>query len=292
MFFSDELKTKVSDIVRKAINEEMSISPIVGHAASVLKNHIEEDCKKRETKKESRLHYKEGMLEEKLFGLCYRVNYKVYTNIDINDFRLFGTTKVATNELILSMCLFNGQPYAPKYDDIIFHELLHIYQYTLNKKDYLIDERYATLYANIGKVLSNPSYTDNDKIFANALYISFPFEQDAMAHGLYGTLSVFKWFQLRYEFEKTEEYAYIFDIEYALENIDEFNEDAFGITKEKCVRILQKAYNRYVSKLSKAYQKAYNDHPVDGLVHFRRFDSLKHHDRLGSNPNDSTTKIT
>ena len=95
--------------------------------------------------------------------------------------------------------------------------------------------------------------------FANALYISFPFEQDAMIHGLYNSLINnydLPSYMVKGEAFKTDEYLYLKDIRLAIDMIDEYDESIFNhmLSKNAFLIILNKAYKRFLSKFEKCIQ--------------------------------------
>ena len=97
--------------------------------------------------------------------------------------------------------------------------------------------------------------------FTNALYISYSFEQDAMVHGLFNSLSDNPEIANSLVFE-TEEYEYLKDIKKSIEKIDKFNETLFNnlITKNAFLIRLQKAYKRYKTKIEKVVQKVNDEY--------------------------------
>ena len=64
------------------------------------------------------------------------------------------------------------------FDNILIHELLHIYQYVKNKIDYDNQGYNKELYQLVGIILNNEdkNYSDIEKTFASALYLTFPYE--------------------------------------------------------------------------------------------------------------------
>jgi len=257
------LENNIINAVKIALNEELSISKEVENIANALHNYIIQDFTKLSLIKEYKLNYKTNTFNYEIFGENYNINYKIYTNVNPNEnYMFFGLADIQNNYIELNLCYYNGLPYENLFNDIIYHEILHIFQYSKNKKLYLKDNSIKKRYDAINKVLNN-NYSDDEKIFANALYMAFEFEQDAMCHGLYGTLKHCKYItNIKNEYMKSDEYLYLYDIQYTLNNINNFDkncEKLFNISRKHFEKILYNSYKRYLNKLTHVYQKAYNE---------------------------------
>ena len=137
---------ELSEKIQKLINEELSISFEVEKIANILATYILNDTKQQQVLTIGKLHYKENEFIYNLFGIDFTVHYNVYTNVDPDSDRLYGCAYIEDKRLELHLCLANGAPYVKKFNDIIFHELLHAYQYSKNKIDYLSNKQTAKLY--------------------------------------------------------------------------------------------------------------------------------------------------
>jgi len=82
-----------------------------------------------------------------------------------------------------------------------------------------------------------------------------------MVHSLFNSLSNNSEIANSLVFE-TEEYEYLKDIKKSIENIDNFNPNLFNnlIAKNAFLIRLQKAYNRYKTKIEKVVQKVNDEY--------------------------------
>lgn len=252
--------------IHNIITEQLSISLDVEKMSNRIKTYIIDDANKQHiTTLDNGIRYKQNTIMYNIFGQDYSIQYKIYMNVNPNSRLLYGTAYVNDNELDLCLCLLNGNPYSPKFDNIIFHECLHIYQYIKSKKDVLCNDISKTVYNRIKDIL-NGSTDDNDYILANALYMTFEFEQDAMVHGLYGILINVKKERLYDIFLKSEQYLYLKDMEYVLENKDIFDYSLFNMmSKNKILKMIRENKERYIKKLMHVYQNVYDKLQYTGI---------------------------
>ena len=130
------------------------------------------------------------------------------------------------------------------------------------------------LYKITGNILGDRdrNYSDTEKRFAGALYLTFPYEQDAMVHGLYMVLDNFPSVMINNVVKNTDEYLYLTDLKYAIDNIDIFDEALFNnlLAKNKFLNMCKKSYNRYKTKIEHVVQHIIDDKSKlnEGLVHF------------------------
>ena len=230
------------------INETLSISNEVLQKTNVIHEKIMNDSNKSELKNNYAGTYYTGEFNENIFGLDFTIQYRYYTILK-NDRILHGQTLI--KDKLLDLNVYNN---FKSFDNILIHELLHIYQYVKNKIDYQGYNR--ELYEIVGIILNNEdeNYSDIEKIFAGALYLTFPYEQDAMAHGLYKILDEFPSVMVKRILTCTEEYAYLNDLKYVIDNIDDFDEALFDnlLTKKKFLNMCKKSYDRYKTYKPKA----------------------------------------
>ena len=156
----------------------------------------------------------------------------------------------------------------PKYfEDIVTHEILHIFQYNKNQKKYEIKDDLYKILSKIRKNIEN--YSDLDILFAQALYISFDFEQDAMVHGLFKDLQQYETDNIQFKLKETDEYKFLVDLRYAIKNIDQFDESLFDnkLSKSAFLKRLQSAEQRYSTKINHIVQRIYDiKENFDGLI--------------------------
>jgi len=215
------------------------------------------------------------MFDIDIFNENYKIDCKYYKQLNSIDYlyRLRGNAIIKEHIIYLDLLDKNSK----YFENIITHEILHIFQYNKNKIDYLSYGKYKNLYIILNDLLLKNDYENNlndiDLLFINAAYISFPFEQDAMIHGLYKHLIDKKITNIFSSLKTTDEYLYLEDLKNSIEKIDLFNESLFNniITKNAFLKLLKKSKNRYETKINKIMQKAYNDKKVNesiGLIHY------------------------
>lgn len=189
------------------------------------------------------------------FNLKFKVDIKNYISINENYlYRLGGNTKIGRRQMTLEIKIDD-----PKYfEDIVTHEILHIFQYNKNQKKY---ERKDALYKILSKIRKNiENYSDLDILFAQALYISYDFEQDAMVHGLFKDLQQYEIDNIQFKLKETDEYKFLVDLRYAIKNIDQFDESLFDnkLSKFAFLNRLQKAEQRYSTKINHIVQRIFD----------------------------------
>lgn len=252
--------------IKNALNEELSISSSVTHYMLLLKQQILDDSHKKQTNKlrNDKITYKEGSFEFDLFGDSYTVNYTLYT-CDIQLCRSYiQSSHVVMSTATLNLCLAldNGQPYQEYFDNIIEHELLHIYQYNKSKVDLLSNNNIKKLYDIVNDIFKT-SNNEDVLVFANALYASFAFEQDAMVHALYAQLmSSPMGINYKYIINKSDEYNYLYDMKYVIFHEDlisiELDKNDFAkynVSKKYVFNFIKRGYDRFETKFGKMISK-------------------------------------
>ena len=244
------------------INESLAISDEVKNETIKLAKQIRDDALLNITKQKDNIigTYVENSFNINIFGFTYQIVYQYYTYIKNQNMLNRLRCSVNIKREIITLLVFDKPKY---FENNISHELLHIFQYFKNFHDYYnSNNKESKLYKIQQSILENKdNYSENDILFTNALYASFSFEQDAMVHGLYNTLKDFP-AGVDIDVFETEEYEYLKDIKKSIENIDKFNENLFNnlITKKVFLIRLQKAYNRYKTKIEKVVQKVNDEY--------------------------------
>lgn len=245
-----------------SINESLAVSDEVKNETIKLAKQIRDDALLNVTKQKNDAigTYVENSFNVNIFGFTYFVLYQYYTYIKNQNMLNRLKCSVNIKREIITLLVFDKPEY---FENNISHELLYIFQYFKNFHDYYnSNNKESKLYKIQQSILENKdNYSENDILFTNALYTSFSFEQDAMVHGLYNTLKDSPSGADIDVFE-TEEYEYLKDIKKSIENIDKFNETLFNnlITKKAFLIRLQKAYNRYKTKIEKVVQKVNDEY--------------------------------
>ena len=244
------------------INESLSVSDEVKNETIKLAKQIRDDALLNITtqKNDAIGIYVENSFNINIFGFTYFVLYRYYTYIKNSN--MLSKLKCAVNikKKLITLSIFDKPDY---FENKLSHELLHIFQYSKNFHDYYNSEnKESELYKIAQNILNHQNDFNQTEIdFTNALYISYSFEQDAMVHGLFNSLSDNSEIANSLVFE-TDEYEYLKDIKKSIENIDKFNETIFNnlITKNTFLIRLQKAYNRYKTKIEKVVQKVNDEY--------------------------------
>ena len=197
------------------------------------------------------------------FNLKFKVDIKNYISINENYlYTLKGNTRIGIRQMTLEIKIDH-----PKYfEDIVTHEILHIFQYNKNQKKYEND----SLYKILNKIRKNiENYNDTDILFAQALYISYDFEQDAMVHGLFKDLQQYKTDNIQFKLKETDEYKFLVDLRHAIKNIDQFDESLFEnkLSKSTFLNRLQASEHRYSTKINHIVQHILDVREnFDGLI--------------------------
>jgi len=255
---NNDLYNKIMKDMDKLIIESLSISKNVIIEANKLQKFLMQDFQKQISKYEENLTFRENSFHYNLFDFDFLIQYKIFTkDFNLAKFYTYGLTDILSEQktLTLNLYLNSGIPSEEYFESLIYHELLHIYQYKMSKHDVLSNSFLNKLYMNIKIIYANKEiYSDDELTFTNALYASFDFEQDAMCHGLYGRLmsvssDIINPKNILYN---SQEYEFIYDMEWVLENLDKFP-DIFDISKEKYQVIIEKSLNRFKTHIGKAY---------------------------------------
>ena len=246
-----------------SLNEFLSISNEVIHESNrfcqIIKDKVNQEIQNMNIERYALndgygkyiiIHFKYNF-----FNLKFKIDVKNYISINENYlYRLGGNTKIGRRQMTLEIKIDD-----PKYfEDIVTHEILHIFQYNKNQKKY---ERKDALYKILSKIRKNiENYSDLDILFAQALYISFNFEQDAMVHGLFKDLQQYETDNIQFKLKETDEYKFLVDLRYAIKNIDQFDESLFDnkLSKTAFLNRLQKAEQRYSTKINHIVQHIFD----------------------------------
>lgn len=252
----------------KKLNEILSIANEVLEETDKIHNEIENN-KTNIINEDFAGRYYNGKFNKNIFGLQFSIQYKCYITLK-NYNVLHGRTVIKDN--LLELILYNNS--FKTFDSIIMHEVLHIFQYVKNKIDYDKHGVNKDLYKIVGNILGDKdrNYSDIEKTFAGALYLTFLYEQDVMVHGLYKTLDEYPSIILRQVLKDTDEYLYLEDLKYLINHINDFKESLFNnlLTKNKFLKMCKHAYNRYKTKIEHVVQHIIDDKSKlnEGLIHF------------------------
>ena len=244
------------------INESLAVSDEVKNETIKLAKQIRDDAFLNITKQKNDAIgiYVENSFNINIFGFTYFVFYQYYTYIKNKNMLDKLKCKANISKKIITLSVFDKPEY---FENHISHELLHVFQYSKNFHNYYNSKnKESDLYKIAQNILSHQNNFNQIEIdFTNALYITYSFEQDAMVHGLFNSLSDNSEIANSLVFE-TEEYEYLKDIKKSIEKIDKFNETLFNnlITKNAFLIRLQKAYKRYKTKIEKVVQKVNDEY--------------------------------
>lgn len=258
---------KINELVyniTNIINEELGIANEIVRESNKLEKFIISDLKN--AKKDNSgpvIKYKEHTIDNyKVFDTTVKIHYIVYTSgINFVKHKLVGEINYTNDkiEITLSLAMSNGQPIDAFFGDTIYHELTHLYQYIKSKKETLMNKKEKSLY-QILKTIKNENEDNDICVFANALYISFDFEQDAMIHGLYARIMKERFGRsVELVIRCSSENDYLYDVKWAIDNIDLFPEDIFKMSKKMALLRFNNTYNRYSRKIGKILIKAQDD---------------------------------
>lgn len=244
--------------IKEVLNEELAISATVSDEADRLKQLILNDAKNRQTEKTENFSFKDGELTAKLFGINYKINYTVYNATDCSHLRgyLDSASDTIKHTMSLNLLRVNGQPYQDYFDNSIYHELLHVFQYEQSKRNALSDPVMKSRYETIRNIFNDTTLDETYRVFANALYASFDFEQDAMVHGLYGEMiSMTDGVNWKGVLLRAKDYEYVYDISWCLDNLELFDSKRFGMTKEAFKHLIEDKLKMFKTKIGKMIMK-------------------------------------
>jgi len=254
------------------LNEVLSISDEViqesNNLCQIIRNKVNQEIQNMNNERYALndgygkyiiIHFKHNF-----FNLKFKIDVKNYISINENYlYRLGGNTKIGRRQMTLEIKIDD-----PKYfEDIVTHEILHIFQYNKNQLNYANNDKLYKILSKIRKNIEN--YSDLDILFAQALYISYNFEQDAMVHGLFKELQQYDNYIIQFKLKETDEYKFLVDLRYAIKNIDQFDESLFDnkLSKSAFLNRLQKAEQRYSTKINHIVQHIFDVREnFDGLI--------------------------
>ena len=202
--------------------------------------------------------------EHSIYEQIYTIIVRNYIKINRNDLdKLCGNANVINKIITLDIIIDD-----PKYfEDIVMHEILHIFQYNKNQLNYANNDKLYKILSKIRKNIEN--YSDLDILFAQVLYISYNFEQDVMVHGLFKELQQYDNYIIQFKLRETDEYMFLVDLRYAIKNIDQFDKLLFEnkLSKSAFLNRLQKAEQRYSTKINHIVQRIFDIREnFDGLI--------------------------
>lgn len=238
---SDEIKLEAENLAKVILTDSKLNADIIKRNGfnNVLKNEFNID----------------------LFDTNYNIIYYIYNinNISELDIKLFknliSITKNSENEIILNLLFVSGNPDTEYFYSTIYHELTHVYQYIKSKKDVLKNIKIKNLYDLI-KDIKYGSQSELNILFANAIYASFDFEQDALIHETYGEfMRKTNVYTIETSITFTNTYEYIRDLEKAIDQIDNLDENLFKNTKEFYLNLFTKKLKRFKNKFGKLIVK-------------------------------------
>lgn len=175
------------------------------------------------------------------------------------------------NTLSVVVLAINGIIDNNTLEDSVAHELTHNFQSILKGGELLNDKTKANYQTANRNFASN---SENVRIIASVIYLTYKFEQDAFLNGAYAyILSEYeKNYDITDAYEKTEAYNSLQSLMYYLDIMHDAlsNNHVGNVTKDHCkseynmsfekiLAIGEKAYSRYSRKLARMYAQALAD---------------------------------
>ena len=175
------------------------------------------------------------------------------------------------NTLSVVVLAINGIIDNHTLEDSVAHELTHNFQSVLKGGELLNDKIKANYQTANRNFASN---SENVRIIASVLYLTYKFEQDAFLNGAYAyILSEYeKNYDITDAYEKTEAYNSLQSLRFYLDIMHDalLNNHVGNVTKDHCksqynmsfekiLAIGEKAYSRYSRKLARMYAQALAD---------------------------------
>jgi predicted transcriptional regulator len=293
----DKLNEDINDI----LTEELGISDNVSRMTDIILNDIISDYRNRKFEKSiiisNGVGVKEGDITvDDVFNNELNVLYKIYNfkdkiyreqyidkegkgylNAGSNHMYL-GKGKrrrLVVNRIGVALEMISGTLInVEEAKDSIQHELEHIYQQSMMKKEFGNKDLY--------RIVSLKLYNGNkyDESVATILYMSFKSEIEAYANGLYAfvkeKLSEHP-INIDIEFKKSAAYKKLRELYEAKSFIirhlnDKEMDDALytyrynGVTKEKLIKMAEDSYNEMIRRFGKALVKARKDIINSGVM--------------------------
>lgn len=233
--------------IKDAIFEACSVSTEISNESDKLIKIIE-----KKATEEPEINFMHPVFGETVHIIC-----KVYkSDFNLIKHKLGGLTNYTVKPIELSFDLFDDKEHPDFFQCTIFHELTHLFQYLKAKRDLVGSDK--NLYENIKNILSTVS-DDKALTFANALYASFRFEQDAMVHSLYCKLMKSNDLEASDILYNSQEYEFIYDMKWALKHIDSFPDKYFNIDKGIFKNTVERGLERFKTHIGKAYCRYQTD---------------------------------
>ena len=270
--------------MEKQLFEELSISDKIKIEAETLSKVILVDSKLKADviKKNGFDNVLKNEFNIDLFGINYDITYYIYNINDLSELdielykNLISITKNNSNEINLNLLFVSNEPDPEYFYSTIYHELTHVYQYIKSKNDVLKNIKTKNLYDLI-KHIKNDSQSELIMTFINAIYACFDFEQDALLHEAYGEyMKIYTIYHINFDIKESNAYKFIEDLRYAIEHINELDENLFKNSQEFYLNLFTEKLKRFETKFGKLITKIkkefYEKHLNEGLVgNFRAF---------------------
>ena len=194
------------------------------------------------------------------FHVCiYNFYNKNIYNVKKDDIILNSTSYFDNNKsalLNIEGYSISGTIDEKELSDTIQHEINHIFQKIKGKKSNIKKD---TLYYKIRSVF-NIKTDEEINAIANALYYSFDDEQDSFVNGLYAYLMsnglIVSWDKIK---KNTLVYKGLESMKKSLIFLEKINNEKikqyFGISRNKCISIIEKGMQRFQNKIGKVLIK-------------------------------------
>ncbi len=280
------LDFSIEHLLENSINEELSINTFVENESYKIINNIKKLFSEKTTIKKEKVC--DGVNKNyvsfihNLNGIKLRFHVYIYNfynkdiynekkdDVILNSTSYFDNNKTAL--LNIGGYSISGTIDEKELSDTIQHEINHIFQKIKGKKSNIKKD---TLYYKIRSIFSIETDEEINTI-ANALYYSFDDEQDSFVNGLYAYLMssglIVPWDKIK---KNTLVYKGLESMKKSLIFLEKINDEKikqyFGISKNKCISIIEKGMQRFQNKIGKVLIKHRKEMLVKENINYCNF---------------------
>lgn len=280
------LDFSIEHLLENSINEELSINTFVENESYKIINNIKKLFSEKTTIKKEKVcdgvnknyvSFIHNLNDIKMRFHVYIYNFynkDIYNekkdDVILNSTSYFDNNKTAL--LNIEGYSISGTIDEKELSDTIQHEINHIFQKIKGKKSNIKKD---TLYYKIRSIFSIETDEEINTI-ANALYYSFDDEQDSFVNGLYAYLMssglIVSWDKIK---KNTLVYKGLESMKKSLIFLEKINDEKikqyFGISKNKCISIIEKGMRRFQNKIGKVLIKHRKEMLVKENINYCNF---------------------
>jgi len=237
-----------------------------------IKDYILQDYKNQDRQTDNCYNWRSGIFLFNIYDDEYTVYYNLCTfeKTKYNKYRTYCSPDIFNKTIDIHVKLNNGQADNEYFLDVIKSGIENICKFYNTRNNEMTTDYYNGIYQKAVANLENDNW--KVKIFARALYSSFDFIQDAFICNITGKLSPlddFAWHGgIIHRVYSFPECMYYQDMVYALNLLDDYNTDIFGLTKNDFADRIMKQSIKYANKIATLCNKSDKERDVYSKYHF------------------------